>query len=147
MKMGSTTKLITVMVLLACSANVLAEDWPQYLGPSRNSTSPQKGILRSWPEKGPEVLWTVPVGIGYGGPVVKGGKVYLLDRDDKAGDNLRCLDLSSGRELWNFAYSAPGSVMFPGSRSVPILDGSCVYSCGPYGDLYCIDINTHTGLE
>ena len=99
--------------------------------------------MRSWPEKGPEVLWTVAVGIGYGGPVVKDGKVYLLDRDDKVGDNLRCLDLSNGKELWNFAYDAPGRVMFPGSRSVPILDGNHVYSCGPYGDLYCIDINTH----
>jgi outer membrane protein assembly factor BamB len=89
------------------------------------------------------VLWTIAVGIGYGGPVIKDGKVYLLDRDDKVGDNLRCLDLSNGKELWNFAYDAPGRVMFPGSRSVPILDGNHVYSCGPYGDLYCIDINTH----
>ncbi|MEN6333252.1 MAG: PQQ-binding-like beta-propeller repeat protein, partial [Phycisphaerales bacterium] len=81
-----------------------AADWAQYLGPARNSTSPEKGLLRSWPEKGPQVLWTVAVGIGYGGPVVKDGKVYLLDRNDKVGDNLRCLDLSNGTELWNFAY-------------------------------------------
>ena len=33
--------------------------------------------------------------------------------------------------------------MFPGSRSVPIVDGNHVYSCGHNGDLYCIDINTH----
>ncbi len=114
-----------------------------FLGPKRNSTSDQKGILRSWPQKGPEVLWTVDVGIGFGGPVIKDGKVYLLDRDDKVGDNLRCFDLSNGKELWNFTYKAAGSVQFPGSRSVPTLDGNRIYSCGPYGDLYCIDINTH----
>jgi outer membrane protein assembly factor BamB len=94
--------------ILACSMLVFcasADDWPQYLGPNRNSISPQKGILRSWPEKGPEVLWTAAVGRGYGGPVVKDGKVYLLDRDDKVGDNLRCFDLSNGKELWNFAYA------------------------------------------
>ncbi|MBP8303798.1 MAG: PQQ-binding-like beta-propeller repeat protein [Phycisphaerae bacterium] len=135
--------LSPALCCLMVSANLRAEDWPQYLGPARNSTSPEKGILRSWPEKGPEVLWTVAVGIGYGGPVVKDGKVYLLDRDDKVGDNLRCLDLSNGKELWNFAYDAPGRVMFPGSRSVPILDGRHVYSCGPYGDLYCINLDTH----
>ena len=120
-----------------------AADWPQYLGPNRNATSPEKGLLRSWPQKGPEVLWTTAVGIGYGGPVIKDGKVYLLDRDDKVGDNLRCFDLSNGKELWNFAYDAPGRVMFPGSRSVPIVEGDNVYSCGHNGDLYCIDINTH----
>ena len=140
--MKTRTTLVAVVLMVAAGSS-LAADWPQYLGPARNSTSPEKGLLRSWPEKGPEVLWTVAVGIGYGGPVVKDGKVYLLDRDDKVGDNLRCLDLTNGNELWNFAYDAPGRVMFPGSRSVPIVDGHHVYSCGPYGDLYCMDTNTH----
>ncbi|MCL5280634.1 MAG: PQQ-like beta-propeller repeat protein [Planctomycetes bacterium] len=135
--------VLAAVVVMVTAGSSVAADWPQYLGPARNSTSPEKGLLRSWPQKGPEVLWTTAVGIGYGGPVVKDGKVYLLDRDDKVGDNLRCLDLSAGKDLWNFAYDAPGRVMFPGSRSVPIVDGNHVYSCGPYGDLYCIDINTH----
>ncbi len=139
------TKLsIASALLLAVFANSLnAQDWTQFLGPDRNSISAQKGILRSWPETGPQQLWAVNVGIGYGGPVVKAGKVYLLDRDDAVGDNLRCFDLATGKELWNVAYNAPGEVMFPGSRSVPAIDGNHIYSCGPYGDLYCIDINTH----
>jgi outer membrane protein assembly factor BamB len=132
-----------MIVLLVCIANVYAQEWPQYLGPNRNSTSTQKGILRTWPTTGPEVLWTADIGIGYGGPVASDGKVYLLDRDDQVGDMMRCFDLSNGKELWTYSYKAPGSVMFPGSRSVPALDGNQVYSCGPYGDLYCIDINTH----
>jgi hypothetical protein len=123
--------------------NLFAQDWPQFLGPDRNSTSPQKNLFHTWPAEGPKVLWSVNTGIGYGGPVVKNGKVFLLDRDDKVGDNLRCFDLSNGQELWNFAYDAPGSVMFPGSRSVPAVDDKNVYSCGPYGDLYCIEINSH----
>lgn len=137
-------KFFLVATLFVFTATLLnAQDWPQYLGPERNSTSPQKGILRSWPETGPEVLWSVNLGIGYGGPVSKDGKVYLLDRNDETGDIMRCFELATGKELWSFAYDAAGSVMFPGSRSVPTLDGNFVYSCGPYGDLYCIDINTH----
>ncbi len=136
-------KLIPVVVLFFLTVNMYAQDWPQYLGPNRNSISDQTGILRSWPESGPEVEWTVDVGIGYGGPVVKDGKIYLLDRDDKVGDNMRCFDLSNGKELWKFGYASPGSVMFPGSRSVPLVDANYVYSCGPNGDLYCIDIKTH----
>jgi outer membrane protein assembly factor BamB len=140
--MQATARLAAILVMVtACSS--LAADWPQYLGPDRNSISPEKGLLRSWPESGPKVLWTVAVGRGYGGPVVTDGKVYLLDRDDEVGDNLRCFDLSNGKELWNFGYDAPGSVSFPGSRSVPTVDGDYVYSCGHNGDLYCIDINAH----
>lgn len=137
------TVVLSAVVVMATACAGVAADWPQYLGPARNSTSSEKGLLRSWPEKGPQVLWTVGVGRGFGGPVIKDGKVYLLDRDDKVGDNLRCFDLANGKELWNFAYDAPGSVMFPGSRSVPAVDGNHVYSCGHNGDLYCIDTNTH----
>ena len=135
-----------LFVLFICLGNAYTQDWPQFLGPDRNSTSPQKNILRSWPENGPEVLWTANVGIGYGGPVVRNGNIYLLDRDDQSGDIMRCFDLSSGEELWNLPYEAPGSVMFPGSRSVPTLDGNYVYSCGAYGDLYCIDVNSHEAV-
>jgi outer membrane protein assembly factor BamB len=141
--MKSKLIIASALLLMTFANSVYAQDWPQYLGPHRNSISDQKGILRTWPATGPEVLWTVNVGIGYGGPVVKDGKVYILDRDDKVGDNLRCFELSTGKVLWNFAYDSPGAVMFPGSRSVPSIDGNHVYSCGPYGDLYCIDTNTH----
>ena len=144
--MQLSKKVLFSVVTILTTTMIYAQDWPQYLGPNRNSTSEQKNILRTWPETGPEVLWTVDVGIGYGGPVIKDGKVYLLDRDDEVGDMLRCLDLSTGEELWTFEHEAPGSVMFPGSRSVPIAEGDRVYTCGPYGDLYCIDISTHESV-
>jgi len=133
---------VFVMALLV-SFPASAQDWPQYLGPNRNSTSPEKGILRSWPETGPEVLWKVGLGPGFGGPVIKDGKAYILDRDDNYGDYMRCFDMETGEELWSYGYEAKGTVEFPGSRSVPIIEGNYVYSCGHNGDLYCFDINTH----
>jgi outer membrane protein assembly factor BamB len=140
--MNFKLKLLSMIILLfvACA---FAADWPQYLGPERNSTSTEKGLLRTWPKEGPKVLWTAPVGMGYAGPAVSGGKVYMLDRDEKVGDNLRCLDLSSGKELWNFAYDAPGSYSHGGSRTTPTVDGNLLYTCGPMGDLYCINRSTH----
>jgi hypothetical protein len=82
--MEQQMKIKAALVLMAAASSGLATDWPQYLGPNRNSTSPEKGILRSWPEGGPKVLWTVTVGRGFGGPVVKDGKVYSLDRKPEA---------------------------------------------------------------
>jgi outer membrane protein assembly factor BamB len=140
--MKSKIKLVSAILLLS-AACVFAADWPQYFGPKRDSISAEKGILRSWPKEGPKVLWTAPVNVGFGGPTVSGGKVYLFDRDEKVGDNLRCLNFSDGKEIWNFAYDAPGTFMFPGSRTVPTVDGDRVYMCGPLGDLYCINTNTH----
>jgi hypothetical protein len=98
-----------IAVLIIGMTALQARDWPQFLGPDRNSTSSQKNLLRTWPEGGPEVLWAVDVGRGYAGPVVKDQKVYLLDRDDQVGDMLRCFDLDSGEELWSAGYDSSGS--------------------------------------
>ena len=136
-------KLLTLSFFIAISISLFAQDWPQFMGPDRNSITTQENLLTTWPDGGPEVLWKVGVGIGYGGPAIKDGKVYLLDRDDKTGDIMRCFNLNTGKELWKFAYDAAGEVMFPGSRSVPIVDDKHVYSCGPYGHTYCIDLETH----
>lgn len=129
-------------VVMTCLGAVRA-DWPQYLGPNRNATSTETDILRAWPEEGPQVLWTVPVGKGFAGPAISGGKVYLLDRIGDQKDALRCFDLLLGKELWKFEYEAPGATSFPGSRTVPAIDGDYVYTCGPFGDVFCLNVNTH----
>jgi len=132
-----------IAIIFLGLAEVQAQDWHQYLGPGRNSISTQKNIISTWPEAGPEVLWSVRIGRGFGGPVIKDGKAYLLDRDDATGDKMRCFDLSKGTELWSLDFGKPGESPFPGSRSVPVIDGNYIYSCGFAGDLYCIDINSH----
>jgi outer membrane protein assembly factor BamB len=140
--MTGKVKIIALIITLSV-VGVFSAEWPQYYGPGRNSISTEKGLMRTWPAAGPTVLWTAPVGIGFGGPAVVGGKVYLLDRDDKVGDRLRCLDFATGKDLWDFAYNAPGRFDHPGSRSTPTVDGDYVYTTGPLGDLYCINTSTH----
>ena len=133
-------QLFITCALSTLAIGASAQDWPRYLGPTSDSKSTQKNLLREWPSEGPEVLWTVPVGIGYGGPVVEKGKIYLLDRDaDKEEETMRCLTLDGGKELWHYTYPSPGAVQFPGSRSVPAVEGKLLFSCGHNGDFYCFD--------
>jgi outer membrane protein assembly factor BamB len=139
--MKNSLRLVTILAAFSASS-VVAADWPWMYGPRRNQTSDQKGLLRTWPQGGPKVLWTVPMGAGFGGPAVSGGNVYVLDRDETVGDTLRVFDLASGKELWTFAYDAAGSFMFAGSRTTPTVDGELVYSVGPMGDLHAISTKT-----
>jgi outer membrane protein assembly factor BamB len=139
--MKHSLKILALMLTVSVTTAVAA-DWPWIYGPRRNHTSEQKGLLRTWPQDGTKVLWTIPVGPGFGGPAVSGGNVYLLDRDEKVGDTLRVLDLASGKELWTFAYEAAGSFMFAGSRTTPTVDGEYVYTVGPLGDLHAISTKT-----
>jgi len=137
------TKVMLIASIIMITTGGALADWPQYLGPNRNATSPEKGLLRSWPENGPKVLWTVSLGPGYGGAAISDGKVYVLDRIRSKQDVLRCLDLNTGEEQWSYAYDAPGRVSHPGSRSTPAIDGNYIYTCGSFGDLYCFDRNSH----
>ena len=135
------SRIVTLVLIL--SSFGLATDWPQYLGPGRNAVSTETGIKRSWPAGGPEVLWTVPMGEGFGGAAVSEGTVYVLDRNGEEGDILRALDLMTGKEYWRFAYDAPGKLDRGGSRSVPTVDGNHIYACGPFGHFHCFDKRTH----
>jgi len=134
--------IVSVAIVMMVCCGVWA-DWPQYLGPNRNAISPETGLLRSWPEGGPRVLWTIDLGPGYGGAAVSEGKVYVLDRIRGKQDVLRCLDIVTGKEQWTFAYTAPGRVSHAGSRSVPAIDGDYIYTCGSFGDVHCFNKRTH----
>lgn len=142
-------KIVRIMLLISVflmANQVFASDWPQYLGPDRNAVSSEKGLMRSWPADGPKVLWTVPLGEGFGGAAISEGKVYVYDRVEDKTNILRCLDLMTGKEEWTFSNDSPGSVSFDGSRSVPTIDGDRIYICDLFGNLNCIDMNTHKAL-
>lgn len=134
--------LLRVLILMITAVTVQA-DWPGYLGPNRNATSDEKGLLRSWPAAGPKVLWTFALGDGFGGAAISDGKVYVLDRIVGRQEILRCIDLNNGKELWSFAYEVRGKVSHAGSRSTPAIDGNYIYTSGTFGDVYCLDKSTH----
>src|SRR4051812_26679011 len=62
-----------------------ADDWPQWLGPQRDSVWRESGILEVFPADGPPVRWRTAIGAGYSGPVVAQQRVYLTDRQLGAG--------------------------------------------------------------
>ncbi len=145
-KMRRAPQILIAFCLLVSA--VSAGDWPSFQGPKCNSVSSETGLARKWPASGPRVLWTVPVGEGYGGPAVRDGQVFLLDRVGSTTDTLRVFDLKDGHELWSCSYSAPceKKYAYPGSRSTPSVTEETVYVAGPMGDVVAIDRKTHKPL-
>src|SRR5262245_63176795 len=91
-----------VLLTLAAPTVSLAADWPQFLGPDRNQTSVEKGLLDSWPKEGPPVVWKHGVGQGYAGPVVVGNRLVLFHRVGDE-DVVECLNATDGKPLWKTA--------------------------------------------
>ena len=134
----NTTFALTIFSLFwGCTSPT--NNWNQYLGPNRDASIDDVEIMKSWSDKGPVELWSFPLGAGYGGVSISEKEVFVLDRDPGLSDILRCIDLESGVEKWNYAYEALGELPFPGSRAVPTVDNSHVWSVGPHGHFYCFD--------
>ena len=69
----------TVAILLLAAGPALADDWPQWMGPTRDDRLEGDRHPPEVPPGGPKKLWTRPVGGGYAGPAVANGKVYVTD--------------------------------------------------------------------
>lgn len=146
--MNKTVFVLVSGILIAASSfcGPAWADWPQMGGPNRDNIAAETGLARAWPEGGPRVLWTVPLGGGFASPSIRDGKAYILDRIGKEQDNLRCFDLQTGEELWNYAYDAPGSVSYDGSRTAPTVTEDRLYCVGLLGHFHAFDLASQKPL-
>lgn len=142
-------------ILSALVTTTLASDWPQWMGPNRDGVWPETGIVDSFPKDGPKKLWSMPVSLGYSGPAVAKGKVYVPDYVVKDGtvkndpsakiplsgrERLHCLDAKTGKSLWVDQYDCRYELSYPsGPRCTPTVDGDRVYTVGAMGDLRCLN--------
>jgi len=134
---------LAVLVCLLPGVAAVAADWPQFRGPDRSGISAETGLLRSWPEGGPEVLWSTPMGQGYSSAAIHGGKVYVNDYDEATSDFLvRCLNLADGKELWRFKETRRIRPNHGITRAVPATDGKHVFSLDPKATLHALDATT-----
>ncbi len=119
---------------------LVAEDWPQLLGPRRDGSYSGTDLAASWPETGPKRVWERKVGHGFSNPVVAGERLVLFHR---VGDEelLESLDALTGKPQWVFRYETSyrdGFGFDPGPRASPVVAGSQVYTFSPQGILHCV---------
>lgn len=157
--MKQMLRVVGLMVWMSGLAlPAVADDWPQWGGPRRDFTWTETGLLETFPETGPKILWRAEVDTGYCGPAVAGGRVFLMDYLLKAGDpkadpakrnelqgseRVLCFDAASGKKLWAHEYDCPYRVSYPeGPRCTPVVDGDHVYTLGTEGHLFCFESAT-----
>ena len=122
---------------------ISAGDWPGFLGPNANGTSPETGLMNQWPESGPSVIWSRPVGTGYSAPSIRGNRLILHHR---VGDEeiVESLDPVTGESRWRHSYGT--SYVDPygynnGPRCTPLLTSERCFTFGVEGRLVCLRIS------
>ena len=136
--------LLAALILPPTGANVPAADWPQFLGPERNGTSPESGLLDRFPTNGVPVAWKQKIGTGYSAPSVRGNLLVIHHRIGNE-EIIEALATDSGKSVWRYPY--PTRFQDPygynnGPRCSPLLTEDRCYTFGAEGKLICVELQT-----
>jgi outer membrane protein assembly factor BamB len=125
-------------------------EWPCFHGPKRENKSLETGLIKTWPENGPELMWTASgLGKGYSSVSVGNGRIFTAGMIER-NTYLIALDMK-GKELWRKlngeSWQASGrsrrwAGSYAGSRSTPTIDGETVYHISEMGDLTAFEAGT-----
>ncbi len=110
----------------------------------RNGKADGERLANHWPAAGPPVVWKRPVGHGYAGLAVAGGRVVLFHRiADEA--IVEALEAASGKPLWKQSFPTHYQTSIApddGPRCVPLIHKERVYLFGADGDLHCLRLDS-----
>jgi outer membrane protein assembly factor BamB len=119
-----------------------ATDFPQFLGPQRNATVPDGvKLARDWSRTPPRLLWRQPVGAGWSGFAVVGGRAVTQEQRGET-EAVVCYDLLTGRVLWTHTDPARyfTTIAGEGPRATPSITAGKVLALGATGLLNCLDL-------
>jgi outer membrane protein assembly factor BamB len=123
---------------------LVAADWPQFLGPTRNGVYTGTDIAVSWPAAGPPVLWKRDAGHGFSAPVVAQGRLILFYRQG-AREIVEALDAKTGKNVWTYDYATGYRDDFgfdEGPRAAPVIADGKVFTFGAEGMLSALEFAT-----
>ncbi len=123
---------------------LVASEWRQFHGPNLDNRSTQSGLLKQWPEGGPERIWTVEgIGLGYSSVAIAKGRIYVAG--NRGGNTtITALDLN-GELQWQQPNGASWTESYEGTRATPTIDGDRLYHESPLGRVACLE--TQSGQE
>ena len=130
---------IAAVVVLCLAAVAPAADSPQFRGPERNGIFPETGLLASWPEGGPPLLWAAEgLGDGFASVSVVGDRIYTTGKFGRNG-SVVALD-RDGNRLWATDYGETHDGNgYPGTRTTPTFDDGMLYIMTSLGEAVALD--------
>lgn len=133
--------VVGIAMLAPLVEGVEAYSWPQFHGPLRNNVSLETGLMKSWPQGGPELLWTARgLGHGFSSMSIRDGMICTVGNVGK--DTVITALGLDGKPLWSRSNGPAWTAAWPGSRSTPTFDGDRLYHQSPLGNIVCLKAKT-----
>jgi outer membrane protein assembly factor BamB len=133
------------LTFLLLTTAAFAGDWPEFMGPARNQTSPETGLRTTLPAP---VVWQREVGTGYSAPSIRDGVLVLHHR--VGGEEIvEAMEAATGKTKWKQSYPSRFTDPFGfnnGPRCSPLLTKDRCFTFGAEGVLLCVDMADGTPL-
>jgi len=144
-----TLAALTIIVITSCSGpssgnnaktaeigneNIISQWRPE----NRTGVSSETGLLKSWPQNGPDLIWSVKnLPKGYSSVSFGNNLIYVSGNEDK-NDFLLALD-PAGNTKWKTMYGTAWNQSYPESRCTPTLEGEKVFVTSGTGEVVCLN--------
>ena len=135
--------LLAALCGVALATPAAAGEWPGLRGPNHDGSAGRDSRFASG-AGAPVVAWRAPLGSGYSGVAVSGGRAVTMFAD-ATNDVLAAFDTATGKEAWRVVMGGRykginGS--FDGPLSTPAIAEGRVYALDPAGRLLAADLAT-----
>jgi outer membrane protein assembly factor BamB len=110
---------------------------------NRTGVSSETGLLKSWPEGGPALVWsTAELPEGFSSVAIGNNTIYLTGFDSQNENDVLVAIDDMGKIKWQTPYGRSWDGSHAETRCTPTIDSDRIYVSSGYGDLACVEANT-----
>jgi outer membrane protein assembly factor BamB len=132
-------RLLLSIFSILFSTTLISQEIVEFRGVGRTGHYNETGLLKEWPEEGPELVLKIEnIGKGYSQPVVADGKIFVTGIKNDGTDALSAYDLN-GQLLWETDYGQSWIRTYSDSRCTPTYESGKLYVASGTGQLSCVN--------
>ena len=133
-------KFLSFVLLVSFPFTIFAQKTAQWRGKNRDGKYYETGLLKSWPENGPTMLWHFDeLGDGHASAAVTSEKIYTAGALDDKGYVFAFSH--EGNLIWKSEIGKAWMENWDGVRTTPLVIGEKLYIMSAYGKLLCMNSN------
>ncbi|GHT59233.1 polyvinylalcohol dehydrogenase [Bacteroidia bacterium] len=134
-------KVVVLFLFASVTIGLFAQENSQWRGKNRDGIYHETGLLKQWPEAGPQLLWSFDgLGEGHTSVATANDKIYITGMTDSTGI-LYVFDVQ-GKLLNKKAYGLEWNTNWNGTRSTVNVNDGKLYIFSGRGVLSCLDEKT-----
>lgn len=132
-------KRLSILIALLISGLIVVAQPSQWRGPNRDGKFDETGLLKKWPEAGPQLVLKVEgIGKGYSSVIATDKYMFVTGMIDTL-DYLSCITMD-GKIKWKVPYGRSWKQSFPETRGSATIEGDRVYVISGTGQLVCLNV-------